>query len=270
MEAAKLWVPRARAVADIVIAVTHVGVEDDRRLARLTRGIDAIIGGDSHTYLYQPVVERNLDGADVPIVQDGEFGVRLGEFHLTFEGDAASGWRLARYADDLIAVDETIAPDPKIAGLVERFARPLDVAVGTVAAVGTTPAERGRMTAEGLARAWKAATGAEIGLQPQGALFESFRRHAVTRFEVHAILPFHDTLWRGQMTGAQIRALIDHPSIIGGVMRATVAEADIDPARTYTVGSLTYVAQNLIGPGGADTGLDARKTAEDWLAAGGK
>ncbi len=96
VDAAKLWVPKARAVADVVIVVSHVGVFDDRRVARGTRGIDAIVGGDSHTYLYQPAMEKNLDGADVPIVQDGEFGVRLGVFNLTFEGDRAHGWRLAQ------------------------------------------------------------------------------------------------------------------------------------------------------------------------------
>jgi hypothetical protein len=86
VEAANRWVPKARAEADVVIVVSHIGVFDDRRVARGTRGIDAIVGGDSHTYLYQLAEEKNLDGAVVPIVQDGEFGVRLGVFNLTFEG----------------------------------------------------------------------------------------------------------------------------------------------------------------------------------------
>ena len=53
VEAAKLWVPKARAEADVVIVVSHIGVFDDQRVARGTRGIDAIVGGDSHTYLYK-------------------------------------------------------------------------------------------------------------------------------------------------------------------------------------------------------------------------
>jgi 2',3'-cyclic-nucleotide 2'-phosphodiesterase (5'-nucleotidase family) len=264
--AAKIWVPRARAQADIVIAVTHVGVIDDERLARETRGIDAIVGGDSHTYLYRPVEQKNLDGVPVPIVQDGEFGVRLGRFDLTFERDAQSGWRLARFSDELIAVDGAVRADPAVAALVERYAHPLDIPVGVAPELGQNPAERARLTAEQLARAWKTAAGTDIGIQPEGDLFESFRTRVATRFQVHAIVPFHDTIWRGQLTGAKLKDILAHPTAIGGIMHATIAPEDIDPARTYTAATTDFVAQ-LVLTGGVDTGQDARKATEDWLAA---
>ena len=264
VEAAKTWIPRARAEADIVIAVTHIGVPDDVRLAKNTRGIDAIIGGDSHTYLYTPVIQGNLDGQPITVVQDGEFGVRLGVLALTMTGDKASGWRISRAADELVPVDAAIPPSPDVAALVERYAHPLDVVVGTLDAVGATPAERTRMTAVDLAEAWKAAAGADVGLQPEGAMFESFRSAKVTRYQVHAIVPFHDTVWRGQLTGGQLAAVIGKTSPIGGLMHATIAPADLDPAKTYTVGTTDFVAQALV-PGGVDTGQDARAAVERWL-----
>ena len=267
VEAAKLWVPRARAEADIVIAVTHIGTPDDVRLAKNSRGIDAIIGGDSHTYLYQPLSQDNLDGQPVMIVQDGEFGVRLGEMRLTLQGDREHGWKVASATDELVPVDAAIPPDPAVARLVEHYARPLDVVVGRVPAVGATPAERTRITALDLAAAWKTAAGVDVGLQPEGDLFESFRTAKVTRYQIHAIVPFHDTLWRGQLTGAQIQALIARPSPLGGVMHATIAPADLDPAKTYTVATTDFVAQAGV-PGGVDTGLDARVAVETWLAKG--
>lgn len=265
--AAKLWIPRARAEADVVIAVTHIGVADDQRLVHETTGLDAVVGGDSHTYLYQPLVWKNAAGADVPIVQDGEFGVRLGVFKLTFEGDAQAGWKLAKYSDDLRPVDASIKPDATVAALVERYAHPLDVVVGRLTTLGVTPAQRAKLTAEDLAAAWKHASGVEVGLQPEGDLFESFRTHDVTRFQVHAIIPFHDTLWRGEVTGAKLKAILAKPTQLGGVMHATIADADIDPAKTYTVATTDFVAQALI-PGGTDTGEDARAATEAWLKAG--
>jgi 5'-nucleotidase/UDP-sugar diphosphatase len=267
VEAAKLWVPKARAEADVVIVVSHIGVFDDQRVARGTRGVDAIVGGDSHTYLYKLLEEKNLDGAAVPIVQDGEFGVRLGVFDLTFEGDAAHGWKLARYADRLEAVDSTIRPDPRLAALVERYARPLDVAVGKLGPIGATPAERSALTAADLAAAFKLAAGTEVGIQPEGDLFESFRTPTVTRFQVHAIIPFHDMVWKTELTGAKLQALLAKPSGLGGVMHATIAPADIDPANTYSVATTDFVAQLALG-GGTDTGLDARTAVEAWLKAG--
>jgi 5'-nucleotidase/UDP-sugar diphosphatase len=265
--AATWWVPKARAESDVVIVVSHIGVFDDRRVARGARGIDAIVGGDSHTYLYQPIEEKNLDGAAVPIVQDGEFGVRLGVFDLTFEGDAAHGWRLAHYADRLEAVDAAIKPDPGITALVERYARPLEVVVGRLDRIGAIPAERNAMTAADLAAAFKLAAGADVGLQPEGDLFESFRTHEVTRYQVHAIIPFHDSVWRAQLTGAKLKDLLAKPSPLGGVMHATIAATDIDPAKTYSVATTDFVAQLALG-GGTDTGVDARVATEAWLKAG--
>ena len=267
VEAAKLWVPKARAEADVVIAVTHIGVFDDQRLARQSHGIDAIVGGDSHTYLYHLLEEKNLDGTLVPIVQDGEFGVRLGVFDLTFEGDHAHGWRLAHYADRLEAVDAAVTPDPVLAALVEHYARPLDRPVGKLTTIGATPAERRALTALDLAAAFKLATGTDVGIQPEGDLFESFRTPEVTRFQVHAIVPFHDTVWKGEISGAKLQALLAKPSVIGGVMHDTLAPTDIDPAKTYSVATTDFVAQAVL-PGGVDTGLDARTAAEAWLKAG--
>lgn len=267
VEAAKLWVPKARAVADIVIVVSHDGVFDDRRVARGTRGIDAIVGGDSHTYLYQAVEENNLDGAPVPIVQDGEFGVRLGVFDLTFEGDRGHGWKLTRYADRLQAVDAAIKPDPAVAALVERYARPLDKQVGRLATIGATPAERTTLTALDLAEAFRRSAGTDVGIQPEAAMFEVFRTQRVTRFQVRAILPFHDTVWKGQISGARLKELLAKPTALGGVMHATLAAAEIDPAKTYTVAATDFVAQATM-PGGVDTGLDAREAVEAWFKGG--
>jgi 2',3'-cyclic-nucleotide 2'-phosphodiesterase (5'-nucleotidase family) len=267
VEAAKVWVPRARAEADIVIAVTHIGVPDDVRLAKNTRGIDAIIGGDSHTYLYQPMVQNNLDGQPITIVQDGEFGVRLGMLGLTMKGDKVSGWRIISAIDQLLPVDASVRPNPRVAALVEHYAHPLDVVVGRVPEVGATPAERTRLTALELAYAWKSTAGVDVGLQPEAVMFESFRTRKVTRYQIHAIVPFHDTLWRGQLTGAQLAGLIGKTTPIGGLMHATIALPELDPAKTYTVATTDFVAQAAV-PGGVDTGQDARAAVEAWLAKG--
>src|SRR5258706_5727112 len=265
--AAKVWIPRARAEADVVIAVTHLGVIDDQRLVRETRGIDALVGGDSHTFLYRPVEEKNLDGQVVPVVQDGEFGVNLGEYRLTFEGDAKTGWRLARFADRLVPVDAKVRADPAIAALVEGYAHPLDIPVGALGAARANPADRLRLTAQLPANARKTAAGAEVGIQPEGALFESFRARSVTRYAVRAVLPFHDTVWRGELTGARLKEILDKPTALGGVVRASIAAADIDPARTYTVATTGFVAQAVIA-GATDTGTDTRTAAETALASG--
>jgi hypothetical protein len=161
-------------------------------------------------------------------------------------------------------VNGDVKPDARLARLAERYAAPLDVPVGEIGKIGATPKERLALTADALALAWKAAAGTDVGLQPEGDLFEVFRTPEVTRYQVHAIVPFHDTVWKGEIAGARLRALLEKPTAFGGVMHATIAPADIDPAKTYTVATTDFVAQAMV-PDGVDTHLDARDAIEAWL-----
>ena len=72
---------------DLVIALTHIGYKggpfSDHTLAAGTRNVDIIVGGHSHTDLAEPGYVDNLDGIPVPIVQDGCWGLRIGNMKVT-------------------------------------------------------------------------------------------------------------------------------------------------------------------------------------------
>jgi len=127
-------VPIARKECDILIAVTHIGVHPnggaslDRSLAAIVPGIDAIIGGDSHTFLARPQVVDGPDGRKVPIFQAGEQGVVLGRADLTFEQTDA-GWHLTAFDGKLIPVDKTVQDDPVIKQLLDRWLAPKPAAM---------------------------------------------------------------------------------------------------------------------------------------------
>src|SRR5947209_20319383 len=54
IDIAKQLVPDLRKHADLVVAVTHDGIEEDEQMAREVPGIDVIVGGHSHTLLAEP------------------------------------------------------------------------------------------------------------------------------------------------------------------------------------------------------------------------
>ena len=122
IEAAERWVPLARRECDVLIAVTHIGVEEDRRLAAEVAGIDAIVGGHSHTFISQPVMVANPLGREVPIAQAGDLGVVLGRLDLTFE--QGEEWRLIEASGKLIPIDESFAEDPAVKALLEPYLAP--------------------------------------------------------------------------------------------------------------------------------------------------
>ncbi len=71
---------------DMVIALTHLGFsggpDSDKSLVKNTRNIDIVVGGHSHTFLKEPVYRKNLDGKEIPIVQDGCWGLNIGQIDV--------------------------------------------------------------------------------------------------------------------------------------------------------------------------------------------
>ena len=81
IETAKAQIARLRPDADLLIALTHIGLREDERLAAACPELDLIIGGHSHNKLHEPSVVNG-----VPIVQAGWFGHYLGETTLAWNG----------------------------------------------------------------------------------------------------------------------------------------------------------------------------------------
>ena len=66
-----------RGQVDVLIALTHIGVREDERLAQACSELDLIIGGHSHVVLPAPQIV-----AGIPVVQGGWYGHYLGQVAL--------------------------------------------------------------------------------------------------------------------------------------------------------------------------------------------
>lgn len=63
---------------ELIIALTHIGLASDKKLAQNSSNIDLIVGGHSHTRLEEVVYVKNLKNRPVPIVQAGSHGLVVG------------------------------------------------------------------------------------------------------------------------------------------------------------------------------------------------
>ena len=70
---------------DMVICLSHLGVGDDRLLARNTRNIDIILGGHSHFHMDEPEIIINLDGDNVVLFHTSGRGVNVGRLDVRLE-----------------------------------------------------------------------------------------------------------------------------------------------------------------------------------------
>lgn len=70
---------------DMVICISHLGHNPDLNMAELTKGIDIIIGGHSHTFMKQPTLRKNIEENDVLVFQTNGRGIYVGRINVKFE-----------------------------------------------------------------------------------------------------------------------------------------------------------------------------------------
>ncbi len=100
-----------------IICLSHGGTDngkgEDYELAKAVDGIDLIVSGHTHTTLDEPIVVNNT-----PIVSCGPYTKNLGVITIGSNGG---------YSDyKLIPIDGSIAPDPDMVALAERFKEKVD------------------------------------------------------------------------------------------------------------------------------------------------
>ncbi len=125
VETARRLVPELRKQADVVIAVTHLGLLTDVRLAAAVDGLDVIIGGHTHHALRHGYRGRGPGGRSVLICQAGDQYRYCGRVDLEFVPRSASpGYVLSGATAGLIPLDETVAPDAETSALLGKLQQP--------------------------------------------------------------------------------------------------------------------------------------------------
>lgn len=203
-----------------IIALTHVGVREDIRLAGAVPGVDAIVGGHSHTLFSNsiegasqpyPLEAPGPDGGTVPIVQAGAYSKYLGHLVLTFDEEG----NVTAAAGDTVLLDNTITPDEDILNRIKEMGAPIAELrarkVGEVAADVDGSRETcragecamGNLVAEAILDRVKG-QGVTIVIQNGGGLRASIAGGEVTMGDVLAVLPFQNTLSTFNISGAGI------------------------------------------------------------------
>lgn len=97
--------------ADIIVALTHQGLDQDIVLAQSTTGIDLIFGGHSHTKLSEPICEGNTY-----IVQTGSYGNDFGHLTLNVENQ-----KISNVEYSLINAEELEAEDDDLTCIINKY-----------------------------------------------------------------------------------------------------------------------------------------------------
>ncbi|NLI70870.1 MAG: hypothetical protein GX364_08420 [Firmicutes bacterium] len=103
---------------DIIVALNHAGLDEDRELASTVPGIDIIVGGHSHTRMEEPEIV-----GDTIIVQAGDLFKYLGVLELAYNPETG---KIRLRNDDsanpyLLPVDSSVPQDPTISAALEEY-----------------------------------------------------------------------------------------------------------------------------------------------------
>ena len=278
--------------ADVVVAVSHAGKAVDEQIAAEVPGIDVIVGGHSHSRLasgelvWRSESLRIDDVGGTVLVQAHQWGGELGRLDLLFAQDSQGRWRVTRYLARLIPVTADVPEDPDVAAVVERYWRTIAARYGEVLGQAAGDfASQGHDQAEYnlVADAMRAALRTDIHLENQGGVRAPLAKGPITMAEVVTMDPFDNTLVVFRIRGRDLeRILAQHVPAVSGVryrvegqrvVEASVGGRRLDPDRTYSASTNSYLAQVALtaisGLRTEDTGRSRREALSNYIRAQG-
>lgn len=184
--------------SDVFIALTHIGFEEDVKLAEtMPAGIDLIIGGHSHTRVDREQIHNGI------LITQAENKLKYGTLiRLTVNTDG----RITR-SMQLIDIRNSKKEKPEIRSMVDRYNdNPvLNQVIATATDDFSSYEELGYLMAD----AQRAAAGADIALMnPGGVRIDQLPKGPVTIKNVYQLDPFGNELVVTKLTGSEIFSLL--------------------------------------------------------------
>ena len=249
-----------------VIGLTHVGLPVDVTLAEAVPGLDAIVGGHSHTLLSNTaegaVGPYPLMVGEVPVVTAMAYSRYLGHLTLTFD-DAG---KVTAATGDVIPLDASVVNDPEIAARVTELAQPFVELKARV--VGQTAApidgssdscrkmecEMGNLVADAMLDAVRG-QGVTIALTNGGGLRAGIEAGEITMGDVLTVLPFQNTLATFETQGA----------VIIDALENGLSQVEDLKGRFPQVAGLRFTWDPSVGPNEGRVQEVFVQQGEDWV-----
>ena len=275
---------------DIIVALSHSGLERDRMIASAVEGLDVIVGGHTNSLLSNsdtsavgpyPLVVESPRGEPVLIVTAFAWGKLLGDLTLTFDAQGVA----KRWQGEPRVLDAQIAENTAITELLSPFtaeveafsARPIGAAevdlIGMEAVCRFGECNFGNLIADALLDHGRA-RGVQVALQNSGGIRAGVSQGTITVGAILTALPFGNTASVFGLLGRDLRAVFEH-----GVSRAHDPDAD-GTGRFLQVAGLRYsfdptaaVGDRIVsieiattpGKGSADTSYEPLDEDREYL-----
>ncbi|KAK4213089.1 Metallo-dependent phosphatase-like protein [Rhypophila decipiens] len=254
---------RSTTMINRIAAITHIGYEEDIRLARETTGLYLIMGGHSHTLLGDfpgsegdyPTIQRNKNGEEVFIVQAHRWGEHLGYIDVAFEPDG----RIRSTHQAPIRITEEVEQEPELQAKVgswrSEFEEENRKIIGSSSVVldntacKTTECVMGNMVTDAIfeSRVKDNKPGDAIpafAFMNGGGLRATIDPGNFTWGDLGRVSPFNNAVVEFDITGQQLW------DVFAGILQrvpqnATLHENDLENNKTLKVSSFVQVSSQI-------------------------
>ncbi len=229
---------------DLVVVLTHLGLDDDEEIARTNPHVDLVVGGHLHVALdpIKVVPSEAQPGKTVLVSAAGAFAKFVQRVDLVvLDGE------IIAHDNTLLPIDSDIPPDPSMTEMLEDYVRELEDTIDLDQPVAHTTDRLRRFGNSGgdsplgnlVTEAMQYRSGIETDFGMTNSLgirtdiqgpgdFEE--THVVTIEELFNVLPFDNTITTMFLSGAEVQALFDYVAA-RSASRGCSTQAQISSAR---------------------------------------
>ncbi len=193
---------------DLIIPLTHCGVEEDRELSEAHPDLRLIVGGHSHSFL-----RNGVRSGQALIVQAGSKASALGRVDLHLDSESGevlkSSARLIDLYEDppdgLVSMEFVAQVDALVAAGEEA----MGVVVGELVDLGPeSGAFRSMPIGNWMADVMRRATGADVGVHNRGGIRKRLSVGPLTRRDLFEVMPFDNTVVSFELSGAELTQMM--------------------------------------------------------------
>lgn len=205
--------PEVRRQADLIVVLSHCGLESDSVLARGVPGIDVIVAAHDHRALSEPILVR-VPGAKnglggTLLVETGQWGQNVGWLDLEFGPTGISSW-----TGGLVPVTPRRRAAPRVRRVIDEYRERISPLAGQVLATSEVALPSETMlreeTALGnfVADCMRRRSGADLALQNGGGIRTELAAGLITVGDIFNLLPFDNTLIIFEMKGRDVESML--------------------------------------------------------------
>lgn len=151
-ETAQFYINLLKPQVNLIVFLSHLGLDEDEKLVGCTSGIDIILGGHHHVVLYPPKVLRDCQDKEIKekmhckernviLAHSGAFLKYLGRLDVIIEKNPSSPaqWEVVSHKYKIFPVDTTIPDDPLVAEIIEPYRDKLNQIINLDLIIGYAP-----------------------------------------------------------------------------------------------------------------------------------